>query len=270
MSDDRVLGGVALGWFDNDTRELIVADPANNYLPENVDHAHIEGLTFDAQTLPRHGISATLNATDLYLAQDLDAQTRLPNDPVFSVNLGLVYRGSARAWLSEAGISERAVGARGAVDPTQPLFYQPAAYSDLTAYTGFRLAPKLLLTIRGYNLGNERYAEVSGLSDARTHLRGRADREIIVNGWRLPAILALTLLACAASLLAGGSAIAPSAIMRRARASARFATTSRRSYGSCGCRVSRSPPQLVQPSRSAARCFKACCAIRWSIRILPA
>ncbi|MGB6062971.1 MAG: TonB-dependent receptor [Candidatus Aquilonibacter sp.] len=162
LSDDRVLGGVALGWFDNDTRELIVADPANNYLPENVDHAHMEGLTFNAQTLPRHGISATLNATDLYLAQDLDTQTRLPNDPVFSVNLGLVYRGSARAWLSEAGISERAVGARGAVDPTQPLFYQPAAYSDLTAYTGFRLAPKLLLTIRGYNLGNERYAEVSG------------------------------------------------------------------------------------------------------------
>jgi len=162
LSDDRVLGGVAFGWFDNYTRELIVADPANNYLPENVNHAHLEGLTFDAQTLPRHGISATLNATDLYLAQDLDTQTRLPNDPVFSLNLGLVYRGGARAWLSEAGISERAIGARGAVDPAQPLFYQPAAYSDLTAYTGFRLASKMLLTIRGYNLGNERYAEVSG------------------------------------------------------------------------------------------------------------
>ncbi|MGC2131563.1 MAG: iron ABC transporter permease [Candidatus Aquilonibacter sp.] len=35
-----------------------------------------------------------------------------------------------------------------------------------------------------------------------------------MNGWRLPAILALTLLACAASLLAGGSTIAPSAIVR--------------------------------------------------------
>jgi vitamin B12 transporter len=162
LADDRVLGGVALGWFDNYTRELIVADPANNYLPENVDHAHIEGLTFDARTQPLHGISATLNATDLYLAQDLDAQTRLPDDPVFSVNLGLVYRDGSRGWLSEAGISERAVGARGAVDPTQPLFYQPVAYSDLTAYASFRLAPKMLLTLRGYNLGNERYAEVSG------------------------------------------------------------------------------------------------------------
>jgi len=35
-----------------------------------------------------------------------------------------------------------------------------------------------------------------------------------VTGWRLPAILAVTLLACAVSLLAGGSAIAPSAIAR--------------------------------------------------------
>jgi iron complex transport system permease protein len=35
-----------------------------------------------------------------------------------------------------------------------------------------------------------------------------------VKVWRLPAILALTLLACAASLLAGGSAIAPAVIMR--------------------------------------------------------
>jgi vitamin B12 transporter len=162
LSDNRVLGGVTLGWFDNATRELIVADPANNYAPENVDHAHIEGFTLDAQTLPSHGISATLSATDLYLAQDLDTQTRLPNDPVFAVNLGLVYRGGARAWLREAGISERALGARGAVDPAQPLFFQPAAYSDLNAYASVRVAPKMLLTLRGYNLGDERYAEVSG------------------------------------------------------------------------------------------------------------
>ncbi len=162
FTDTRILGGTSLGWFDNDTRELIVADPNNNYTPENVDHAHIEGLTFETKTLPLHGISATLNATDLYLAQNLDAQTRLPNDPVFTVYLGLAYRGAARALLSDAGISERAVGARGAVDPTQPLFSQPVPYSDLSAYASLRIAPKLLLTLRGYNLGNERYAEVSG------------------------------------------------------------------------------------------------------------
>lgn len=168
LSDDRFLGGASVGWFDNYTRDLIVATVVGEsggypiYAPQNVDHAHIEGFTVDAQTLPSHGISATLNATDLYLAENLDQQTRLPNDPVFTVNLGVIYRAGARAFLSEAGVIERAVGARGAVDPTQPLFAQPVAYSDSQAYVCLRVAPKMLLTLRGYNLGNERYAEVSG------------------------------------------------------------------------------------------------------------
>ena len=162
LTDSHLFGGTSLGWFDNYTRELIVADPNNNYLPENVDHAHIEGLTFETKTLPLHSISATLNATDLYLAQNLDAQTRLPDDPVFTVYLGLDYRGAARAFFSEAGVSERVVGARGTVDPTQPAFSQPIPYSNLNAYASLRVAPKMLLTLRGYNLGNERYAEVGG------------------------------------------------------------------------------------------------------------
>jgi vitamin B12 transporter len=115
LSDDRVLGGVALTWFDNATRDLIVPTcmlycnpataPPNTFpvfAPQNVDHAHIAGFTFDAKTLPVYGISATLNATNLYLAQNLDAQTRLPDYPtlsypVFDVNVGLQY---AARWES--------------------------------------------------------------------------------------------------------------------------------------------------------------------------
>ena len=168
LTDTRLLGGASIGWFDNSTRDLIVATIVGEsggyaiYASQNVDHAHIEGLTFEAQTLPLNGISATLNATDLYLAENLDQQTRLPNDPVFTVNLGLVYRAGGRAFLREAGITERAVGARGAVDPTQPPFFQPVAYSDAQAYASLSLAPRMLLTLRGYNLGSERYAQVSG------------------------------------------------------------------------------------------------------------
>ena len=175
LSDDRVLGGISFGWFENYTRDLIVAecvqycDVATDssteypvYTPENVDHAHIEGLTFDAQTPSTHGLTATLNATDVYLAQDLDAQTRLPNDAVISANIGLRWRGAPASFVSEAGISERAVGARGLVDPAQPLFDQPAAYADLQAYLLMRLHPHVQLGVRGYNVGNERYAEVGG------------------------------------------------------------------------------------------------------------
>lgn len=162
LNDDRLLGGVSLAWFDNYTHNLIVLDPANNYLPENIDQAHISGLTLVGATVPLHGISATVSVTDLYLAQDLGAQARLPDDPVFTVIVGLRYAGGPHDFLSEAGIGERAVGARGFVDPTQPLFYQPVAYANLTAYASLRVAPHLLLTLRGYNLGNEQYAEVGG------------------------------------------------------------------------------------------------------------
>ncbi len=162
LADDRLLGGVSFGWFDNYTHELIVLNPANNYLPENIDQAHISGLTLDGKTLPVNHVSMTFGATNLYLAQDIDAQSRLPDDPVFTVNLGLLYSAGPGAFLNELGIDQRVVGQRGFVDPTQPLFYQPVAYSNLTAFASFRVAPRMLLTVRGYNLGNERYAEVSG------------------------------------------------------------------------------------------------------------
>ncbi|HTU70855.1 MAG TPA: TonB-dependent receptor [Candidatus Baltobacteraceae bacterium] len=180
LSDDRVLGGISLGWFDNATRDLIVptcleycnpvtAPPGTFpvYAPQNVDHAHIAGLTLDAQTLPAHGITAVLSATDLCLAQDLDARTRLPDYPtlsypVFNITLGLRYSGGPQAFVHAAGITEQSVGPQGALDPTQPLFYQPAAYSDLTGYTSLRVSGHVLLTLRGYNLGNERYAAVWG------------------------------------------------------------------------------------------------------------
>jgi outer membrane receptor protein involved in Fe transport len=53
-------------------------------------------------------------------------------------------------------------GARGAVDETQPLFYQPAPYTSVNGYVRLRLSRDLLLAVRGYNLGNERYAAISG------------------------------------------------------------------------------------------------------------
>ncbi len=172
VEDAAFLGGASLGWFDNYTKDLIVPTCVANctgaagtfpdYAPQNVDRAHMEGFTFDARTLPLNGVSATLNATDLYLASDLDTQSRLPNDPVFTVNLGLAYAAGPRAFVSSAGISERLVGQRATIDPTQPPFSQAIPYGDLTAFVSLRLTPRASLTLRGLNLGNERYADVSG------------------------------------------------------------------------------------------------------------
>jgi vitamin B12 transporter len=162
-------GNASVGWFTNHSNDLIVSTlieclPPTYYnciyLPENVDHALIQGFTFDGTSRPYEGISGSVNVTNLYSAQNLTANTRLPNDPVFTANVGLKFAPARTGIFGGAEIWERVVGQRATVDYTQPLFYQAAAYSNLTAYVDFRVAPKFDLYLRGYNLGDERYAEV--------------------------------------------------------------------------------------------------------------
>ncbi|HEY1681645.1 MAG TPA: TonB-dependent receptor [Candidatus Tumulicola sp.] len=157
------------GWFSTRSNDLIVSTlieclPPSYlnciYLPENVAHALQQGFTLEGATRPHGGISASFNATDLYTAENLTSNTRLSNDPVMTVNLGLKFVPARSGIFGGAEIWERVVGQRGSVDYAQPLFFQPAAYSNLTAYVDFRVAPKINLYLRGYNLGNERYADV--------------------------------------------------------------------------------------------------------------
>jgi vitamin B12 transporter len=164
-------GTASAGWFTTYSNDLIVSTlieclPPSYYnciyLPENVAHALRQGFTLDGATRPHGGISASFNATDLYTAENLTTNNRLPNDPVMTVNLGLKFVPARSGIFGGAEIWERVVGQRGNVDYTQPLFFQPAAYSNLTAYVDFRVAPKIDLYLRGYNLGDERYADVSG------------------------------------------------------------------------------------------------------------
>lgn len=174
ITDDALLGGVTLGWFANRTSNLIVPtpvkagsscvqDPASFvYEPCNVDHAFIEGLTLDARTPVFHRFTTSLNLTDLYRAQDLDAQTRLPDQSVLTANLRLDYTGAASSLVDSWGVWMHVAGARGAVDQTQPLFFQPAAYTTANAYLRLRAGRSAIVSLRGYNLGNERYAAVNG------------------------------------------------------------------------------------------------------------
>ena len=164
IADRSLLGGVTLGWFTNRTNQLIVATalPGGIYAPENVGHAFMQGFTLEAQTRPLHGVTASLRVTDLYRATNLDSDTRLPNDPVFTADYGLRFAGNPNAGIfDEAGIDTHNVSSRG-IDPTLPYFAQASAYTTIDAYSRFRLTNHALLTLRVSNLGNERYAEVSG------------------------------------------------------------------------------------------------------------
>ena len=161
LVDRAIGGGASLGWFFTAGKNLIVLD--STFTPQNVGHASLAGLTFTAKTRPRNGVVASFDLTNLYRAQDLDRNVRINGrGAVFAGTLALDYRGGADAFVANGGVSMHAEGARGAVVPTLPLFDQPAAYASLSAYVGVRAGRDALLTLRGYNLGNERFAAIGG------------------------------------------------------------------------------------------------------------
>ncbi|MDQ2662604.1 MAG: TonB-dependent receptor [Candidatus Eremiobacteraeota bacterium] len=169
LVDSAILGGASLTWFSTSGTNLIVLD--GKFVPQNVGHASIAGLTFAVQTVPRKGYYAKIDATNLYRAADLDtdpaldfyAGSRLPGrGPVFSGNLELGFAGAAGATIANAALVAHIAGDRGSVDRTQPLFDQPAAYTSVDAFVRFRLDTRALLSLRAYNIGNERYGEIGG------------------------------------------------------------------------------------------------------------
>ncbi|MDQ2872554.1 MAG: TonB-dependent receptor [Candidatus Eremiobacteraeota bacterium] len=173
LDDGSLLGGATLTWFSTSGRDLIVLD--STYTPQNIGRASIQGLTFAIRTLPARGYYASLNLTDLYRAQNLDTGARLAyRGPVVASNLEVGFRGKRNALIDGAAIAVRSAGARAPVDPTQPLFDQAAAHTDIDAYVRVRIDARVLFTLRGYDLGNERYAEFGGSPTGGYPMPGRS------------------------------------------------------------------------------------------------
>jgi len=158
-------GGVTFGWFTTAGSNLIVSPPPA-YIPENVGHASIAGLSLQVSTPTTHGYSANLGVTNLYSAQDLDTDSRLPGrGPVFAVSLGLRYVAPASSRFDGFRILTQTQGPQESPDPyLSPLYavYEPSTFTTVNGDIGYRLTPRLLLALRGYNLGNDRYALYAG------------------------------------------------------------------------------------------------------------
>ncbi len=156
---------MTFGWFTTNGSNLIVSPPPY-YIPENVGHASIAGLSFTAQTLPLHHVVANLGITNLYRAQDLDNDTRLPGrGPVFAVSLGLRYIPARDSRFDGFTIAARTQGPQESQDPyLSPIYsaYQPSTFTTVDVSVGYRVTPQLVLAMRGYNLGNDRYAIYAG------------------------------------------------------------------------------------------------------------
>lgn len=158
-------GGLRFGWFTTSGSNLIVSPPPY-YIPENVGHASIQGLILGIATPVQHGYAATLDVTNLYRAQDLDTGTRLPGrGPVFAVSLGLRYAAPQASRFDGFGILARTQGPQENADPylaPQYAMYEPSTFTQVDAYAAYRIAPQLVVALRGYNLGNDRYAIYAG------------------------------------------------------------------------------------------------------------
>ena len=158
----QMLGGASLGWFGRHADDLIQLD--QNFVPQNIQHAEIDGLTATLRTKPFNAFVAKLDVTDLYRALDTtpgaDA-ARLRFEPVLQVALGLErpFVGNAPAF----GIRAQIVGphvdyftaSNGMATPID-------AYATVDAYLRMHLAHDALLTLRARNLGNEGYETIYG------------------------------------------------------------------------------------------------------------
>jgi vitamin B12 transporter len=159
LDDESRLGDVSLGWFTSDGNNLIVDNPVT-FLPENIGHAIVQGVTLDARTRSLAGYTAHFAITNLYRAEDLDNDTRIiARGPVFTVASGVDYVAPSQSRFDGFGIETLSKGARGYVNPSLPAFDQPVAYTRLDAYVGYRLMRTLALVLRGFDLTNARYSE---------------------------------------------------------------------------------------------------------------
>ncbi len=169
LSDSSLFGGVSLGWFTMSGSNLIIFDDTT-FVPENVGHASIAGLTLTGNTLPWHHLVGTLSVTNLYRAQDLDGDTsvdpyagqRLPGrGPTFATTLGVRYAAPPAGRFDDWDVNVTSWSAQ-SPNASLPYWAQSAAFTTLNAFFGYRVAPRTVLVLRGDNLLGARYAYYNG------------------------------------------------------------------------------------------------------------
>ena len=154
----QVLGGVSAGFFERRGANLIVLD--DNYVPQNAQHATIEGLMLTARTRPFHGVVADLSATDVYRASDDVTGARLRRNPVTRATVGLTRPfGTDRLAF---GVHALVVGSSGENGTTLPITGVYDAYATVDAYVRYKVGAGAILSLRTFDLGNERPAPVYG------------------------------------------------------------------------------------------------------------
>lgn len=154
----HVLGGISAGYFARRGTNLIVLD--DNFIPQNAQHATIEGLMVTARSRPFHGLVADLSATDVYRASDDVTGLRLRRNPALRSTIGLTRPFGADRFAF--GVHALVVGSSGENGTTLPITGVYDAYTTVDAYLRYKVAKAAILTLRGFDLGDEHPAPVYG------------------------------------------------------------------------------------------------------------
>ena len=165
LVERAAFGDASFGWFTTSGSNLIVDENPvlGEYKPVNIGRASIQGFTLGFHTRPYRHLATTLDVTNLYRAQNLDTQTRITGrGPVFATVLGFRYVTEPSNRFDGAGIT---ITNNGLFEPQAtyvPYYARSSAFTTVDAYAGIRVAPTMVLTLRGYNLLDTRYAVWNG------------------------------------------------------------------------------------------------------------
>jgi vitamin B12 transporter len=166
IQDAHLFGGASLGWFVQTGANLITLNPFVDFsipfVPGNEpllnqQQSSVAGFILDASTKPLNGIVTRVSVTDTYRAlgyNDGFTAQRLIDRPVFSTSLDVGYTGPRGGILAAAGAVAHTVGILDTGGAGN--------YTTIDGYVRLRLAPRALLSVRVYDLGNERYEEAAG------------------------------------------------------------------------------------------------------------
>jgi vitamin B12 transporter len=153
--------GISLGWFGRAGSNFIVFDPVQ-FIPINEQRASTAGVSMTLRAPLFYGWLGELGYTDLYRALDLVTYARLPRAPVGQLTAGITKPfGPSRVAYA---VHFTSVGSDGddAANIPPPLTARYDAYTSLDAYLRYRAGPSSIVSLRGFNLTNDREAPIFG------------------------------------------------------------------------------------------------------------
>ena len=147
------------GYFGRSGSNFIILD--SNFKPVNARRAQVTGLAFTATSRSVAGFVAAVSYTDLFRALDITTGQRLRRSPagLASISLERPFGTNRYAFGVRWGI----VGSDG--DDAANVAHLTGsydAYDSLDANVRYRIAKDAVLTLRGFDLGDTRYAPVFG------------------------------------------------------------------------------------------------------------